>query len=148
VCRGYSKALVTVHRTSSMQLQPLPRYFLPYFSIPVGNSEDRYNKKFWLVESSKLLLALASKVILGSESRGTHNHILLSHDSESCPKKFWEELIVYFPFIRHEHIENEKIKGGTKTHREQGDLISLLTNIRRDTQTAMRSHKPSFISSK
>jgi hypothetical protein len=29
----------------------------------------------------KLLLALASTVILGSEPRGTHDHILLSHDS-------------------------------------------------------------------
>jgi hypothetical protein len=31
----------------------------------------------------KLLLALASTVILGSESRGTHDHILLSHYSGS-----------------------------------------------------------------
>jgi hypothetical protein len=31
--------------------------------------------------SSKLLLALASSIILGSESRGTHDHILLFHGS-------------------------------------------------------------------
>jgi hypothetical protein len=31
----------------------------------------------------KLLVVLASTIILGSESRGTHDHILLSHDSES-----------------------------------------------------------------
>jgi hypothetical protein len=33
--------------------------------------------------SIKLLLVLASTVTLGSESRGTHDHILLSHDSGS-----------------------------------------------------------------
>jgi hypothetical protein len=33
----------------------------------------------WL--SGKLLLALASTVMLGSESRGTSHHILLSHNS-------------------------------------------------------------------
>jgi hypothetical protein len=31
----------------------------------------------------KLLLVLASTVILGSQSGGTHDHILLSHDSGS-----------------------------------------------------------------
>jgi hypothetical protein len=31
--------------------------------------------------SAKLLMVLASRVIIGSESRGTHDHILLSHDS-------------------------------------------------------------------
>jgi hypothetical protein len=35
------------------------------------------------VQSSKLLLALAGTVILGSESRGTHGPILLCNDSES-----------------------------------------------------------------
>jgi hypothetical protein len=33
--------------------------------------------------SGKLLLALASTVILGSGSCGTHEHIFLSHDSGS-----------------------------------------------------------------
>jgi hypothetical protein len=33
------------------------------------------------VQSSKLLLALASTVILGSESHGSHDHILLCDDS-------------------------------------------------------------------
>jgi hypothetical protein len=35
------------------------------------------------VGSGKLLLGLASTVILVSESRGTHIYILLSHDSRS-----------------------------------------------------------------
>jgi hypothetical protein len=35
------------------------------------------------VQSSKLLVALASTVILGSESHGTHDHILLSDGSGS-----------------------------------------------------------------
>jgi hypothetical protein len=34
-------------------------------------------------KSGKLLLVLASTVILGSESRGTEDRILLSHDSGS-----------------------------------------------------------------
>jgi hypothetical protein len=34
-------------------------------------------------QSRKLLLVLASRVSLASESRGDHDHILLSHDSES-----------------------------------------------------------------
>jgi hypothetical protein len=33
------------------------------------------------VGSGKFLLVLASTIILVSESRGTHDHILLSHDS-------------------------------------------------------------------
>jgi hypothetical protein len=35
-------------------------------------------------QTVKLLLVLASTVILGSEIRETHDHILLSHESESC----------------------------------------------------------------
>jgi hypothetical protein len=35
-------------------------------------------------QSGKLLLAIVSTVILGSEYRGTHDHISLSHNSESC----------------------------------------------------------------
>jgi hypothetical protein len=35
--------------------------------------------------SGKLMLALASTVVLGSESRGTHGHILLSRDFRSSP---------------------------------------------------------------
>jgi hypothetical protein len=34
--------------------------------------------------SGKLLLVHGSTVVLGSESRWTHDHILLSHDSGSC----------------------------------------------------------------
>jgi hypothetical protein len=32
-------------------------------------------------------------------------------------------------------IENEKIRGNAQTPRQQGDLISLLTKIRGNTQT-------------
>jgi hypothetical protein len=41
---------------------------------------------------------------------------------EKRKKKFWEELISYFPLIDTDLIENQKIKGG---HRQQGDFISL-----------------------
>jgi hypothetical protein len=36
--------------------------------------------------SGKLMLVLASTVIIGSEPRGTHDHILLSHDSGCCAR--------------------------------------------------------------
>jgi hypothetical protein len=46
-------------------------------------------------------------------------------------KKFWEELTVaYFPMIQHGLHREQKIRGDTKTHRHQGDIISLLTKIR------------------
>jgi hypothetical protein len=48
--------------------------------VPQSNLWIARDKK-----SSKLLLVLASTVILGSESRGTQDHILLSHDSGSRP---------------------------------------------------------------
>jgi hypothetical protein len=35
----------------------------------------------WGGRSDKLLLGFASTVILGSESRGTRDHIFMSHDS-------------------------------------------------------------------
>jgi hypothetical protein len=60
-------------------------------------------------------------------------------------KKFWEELITYFPLILHGLHGKRKIGGrgagrqtdfqlpskckGADTHRQQGDLISLLTKI-------------------
>lgn len=40
-----------------------------------------YTTLKWVDPSGKLLLTRASAVILGSESRGTHCHILLFHDS-------------------------------------------------------------------
>jgi hypothetical protein len=43
-------------------------------------------------------------------------------------KKFWEELIAYFPLIRHDSIQNEKTWG--RGHRKKRDLISVLTKIR------------------
>jgi hypothetical protein len=43
------------------------------------------------IESDKFLLALASTVILDSGSRGTHDHIFLSHDFlESCTSSLSE----------------------------------------------------------
>jgi hypothetical protein len=48
----------------------LPPYLPNGFFLQVG----------WV---GKFLMDLASKVILGSESSGTHDHILLSHDSRS-----------------------------------------------------------------
>jgi hypothetical protein len=42
----------------------------------------------WICRS-QLLLVLASKVILRSESRGTHNHILLSQISDSSNLEGW-----------------------------------------------------------
>jgi hypothetical protein len=41
------------------------------------------------MHSSKLLYALASTMILGSESYGTHDHILLSDGSESLQTVGW-----------------------------------------------------------
>jgi hypothetical protein len=38
-------------------------------------------------------------------------------------KKFWEEVITYFPYIRHKQ-QRKKYMGDT--HRQHGDLISLL----------------------
>jgi hypothetical protein len=49
---------------------------------------NRAASMWFLVGSGKLLLALASKVILGSESCGTHDHTLLFHDSGSCATLF------------------------------------------------------------
>jgi hypothetical protein len=34
-----------------------------------------------------------------------------------------------------DHTENERIRGETQAHRQRGDLISLITKIREDTQT-------------
>jgi hypothetical protein len=49
------------------------------------------------VGSRKLLLVLASTVILGSESRGTHEHVLLSHGSwESCSSSGWIVYVLQF----------------------------------------------------
>jgi hypothetical protein len=45
-------------------------------------------------------------------------------------KKFWEELIACFPLILH-GPHRKKLE---ETHRQQGDLIGLLTEINGDTQ--------------
>jgi hypothetical protein len=46
-------------------------------------------------------------------------------------KKFWEELISYFPLLRHGlHRKRKKNCGDTQTYRQKGDFISLLTKIR------------------
>jgi hypothetical protein len=49
-----------------------------------GSLENIRNKKFWeeliaYFVSGKLLLVLASTIIHGSKSRGSDDHILLSH---------------------------------------------------------------------
>jgi hypothetical protein len=49
-------------------------------------------------------------------------------------KEIWEELISTFLLYDTDHIEDKKI-GEAATHRQQGDLISLLTKIKGDIQT-------------
>jgi hypothetical protein len=65
--------LPTFHMASPWwwcHLKPLNRLLDPYFSL--------------VASSGKLLWVLASTVIFDSESCGTHDHILPSHDSGSC----------------------------------------------------------------
>jgi hypothetical protein len=50
-------------------------------------------------------------------------------------KKLREELIAYLCLIRHGSHIKRKNKGDTMTHREKGDLISLLKQFKRDIQT-------------
>jgi hypothetical protein len=50
------------------------------FTEPLPSNDRATHSPF---QSSKLLLVLTNTVILGSESHGTHDHILLSHSSES-----------------------------------------------------------------
>jgi hypothetical protein len=57
----------------------------------------------------------------------------------SLYKKFWEELLACFPFMRHGLTENKKknSEGDTHTPRQYGGHISLPTKtMGRDTQTA------------
>jgi hypothetical protein len=61
--------------------------------------------------SGKLLLALASTVILGSESRWTHDHILLSHDSGSRAT------------LTHSHISLGKVHSLSCPHENAGAII-------------------------
>jgi hypothetical protein len=102
------------------------------------------------VVAGKLLLALASTVTPGSESCGSHSHILLSHKSWSCANQRLEKLIAYFPCIRHGQHTKRRIQqffyccvcirccanvfteplpsndtDGYK-YRQQGDLIGLI----------------------
>jgi hypothetical protein len=58
-------------------------------------------------------------------------YVLYSADKNN--RKFWEELIAYFPLILHGPHRKLKIRGihrhtdgQREIHREQGDLISLL----------------------
>jgi hypothetical protein len=65
--------------------------------VYVRLEDEQKNKKFLeelISRSVKLLLAFASTAILCSKSRGTHDYIFLSHDSQAL----WEELMAYFPF--------------------------------------------------
>jgi hypothetical protein len=58
-----------------------------FFSLMTLGVLQRLIAAAWLVgQLGNLLLALTSTVILGSVSRGTHDHILLPHDSGSCEK--------------------------------------------------------------
>jgi hypothetical protein len=50
--------------------------------------------------------------------------------------KFWEELIVCFPLIRHCR-ETKKLGGRIQTHRLQGDLISPLKKLGGYTDTKL-----------
>jgi hypothetical protein len=50
----------------------------------------------------------------------------------SLNKKFWEELMSYFPLIRNGLHRKQKNWGA---HRQQGDLISLLKIVRGKRQT-------------
>jgi hypothetical protein len=57
----------------------------------------------------------------------------LWHDIKN---KFWEYLIASFSLIRHgpyRKLKNKKVRG-TQTYRQQGNVTSLLTKIRGDTQ--------------
>jgi hypothetical protein len=45
---------------------------------------DNFNQWTVISQYVKLLLALANTVILGCECYGTHDYILLCHDSGSC----------------------------------------------------------------
>jgi hypothetical protein len=49
-------------------------------TIRAHRFDSRGDSTCYLDWFGKLLLALASTIILSSESRGTHGHILLSHD--------------------------------------------------------------------
>jgi hypothetical protein len=40
-------------------------------------------------------------------------------------KKFWEELIVYFPLYDKDGIENEKIRGDTQTQGHEAIKVTL-----------------------
>jgi hypothetical protein len=46
-----------------------------------------------------------------------------------------QELIAYFPLIRHGPPRKLKNYGGRDIDKEQGDLISLITKIKGDIQT-------------
>jgi hypothetical protein len=58
-----------------------------------------------LVWSGKFLLALVSTIILGSEFRGTHEHILLSHDSGSRAAESLTAGEVHHQFTRPDCVE-------------------------------------------
>jgi hypothetical protein len=57
-------------------------------------------KTAWLPDclTAKLLLVLASSVVLDSESHGTHDHILLSDDSRSLQTLHTGGGVLHIPF--------------------------------------------------
>jgi hypothetical protein len=76
--------------------------------------------------------------------------------SRNINRTFWEELVTYFSLTLHGPHRKRKIRDVTRSHRQQGDLISLLTKMtgghtktngqsKMDTQSARRYHKHSLI---
>jgi hypothetical protein len=59
------------------------------------------------------------------ESSSTAQQLL---QNKELNKKFWEEIVVYFPLIRQGSYVKRRI--GQGTHRQQDDLMNLLTKIR------------------
>jgi hypothetical protein len=53
-------------------------------------------------------------------------------------EKFWEELVAYFPLIRHGPHRKRKSED-TPTHRQQGDLIRLLLFFQNNESRLKRS---------
>jgi hypothetical protein len=56
-------------------------------------------------------------------------------------KKLWEEIFACFLLIRHGPHRKQKIRGDTKTHRQQGHLINLdTTRTAYKTKNLERTH--------
>jgi hypothetical protein len=71
--------------------------------------------------SGKLLLALASTIIIGSESRGTRDHILLSDDSSIA----FQNNYIYTGTRQRTHFDPED--GGSIYVRNVGNIANIYT---------------------